>query len=112
MTIRKALKLVIDSYPDYAEFDGIGLLRQVRNLIDKKNCFDGSIFRVMRYCRDRWKEINYEVISQPDSIYRKLPLCEPAYRVEGTQLCLMRRGMMNSAKTLEDWIMKEWEHYF
>lgn len=90
MTIRKALKTVIDSYPDYAEFDGIALLRQVRNLIDKKNCYDGSIFRVMRYGRDRYHDFSYEVISQPNSIYRKLPVIpEPTYRVEGNQLCMI-----------------------
>ena len=83
MTIRAALKLVIGSYPDYHIFNGIDLLGRVKPLIDKKDCYDGSIFRVMRYGRDRYRDFNYEVVSQPDSKYRKLPVCnEPEFPVE------------------------------
>ena len=83
MTIRAALKLVIGSYPDYHIFNGIDLLRRVKPLIDKKDCYDGSIFRVMRYGRDRYKDFNYEVVSQPDSKYRKLPVYnEPVFPVD------------------------------
>ena len=90
MTIRAALKLVIGSYPDYFVFNGIDLLGRVKLLIDKKNCYDGSIFRVMRYGRDRYRDFNYEVVSQPDSKYRKLPVYnEPVYPIgEKGQLLL------------------------
>ena len=90
MTIRAALKLVIGSYPDYHIFNGIDLLGRVKLLIDKKSCYDGSIFRVMRYGRDRYKDFNYEVVSQPDSKYRKLPVYnEPVYPIgEKGQLLL------------------------
>ena len=90
MTIRAALKLVIGSYPDYHIFNGIDLLGRVKPLIDKKNCYDGSIFRVMRYGRDRYRDFNYEVVSQPDSKYRKLPVYnEPVYPIgEKGQLLL------------------------
>jgi len=91
MTIRAALKLVIGAYPDYHIFNGIDLLRRVKPLIDKKNCYDGSIFRVMRYGRDRYKDFNYEVVSQPDSKYRKLPVYnEPVYREGKNGQFLMR----------------------
>lgn len=91
MTTRKALKQVIDSYPDYTIFTGIDLLRKVKLLIDKKNCFDGSIFRIMRYCRDRYKDFNYKIENQHKSQYRKLPVySEPIYRAEESgQLCLI-----------------------
>lgn len=70
ITVKEACKIAFDNSPNV--FHGIIFIMEVRRLINRPACMDGSIFRRLRELRDDDKVINYRCKDNDLSIYQKM----------------------------------------
>jgi hypothetical protein len=70
ITVKEAAKMAYDSMPDV--YHGIIFLIEVRRILHRPSCKDGSIDKRLRELRYKDKVINYVCINNDLSIYKKL----------------------------------------
>lgn len=69
LTVRQATKIVYDESPEI--FHSVVFLLNVRRLLGRPSCMDGTILRRLRELREDG-ELNYRIKNNDLSIYQKL----------------------------------------
>ena len=69
MRLIECVKKVYENMPD--EFDGLNLLKQVRELSGRMYVYDSTVLRYLRELREKGK-INYSIVDRKRSRYKKL----------------------------------------
>lgn len=70
MSIKEATLWVYNTQPTI--FHGVTFVIDVRIFLNRPMCPDGSIFRELRFLRDKDEVIDYRIKSRELSIYEKL----------------------------------------
>lgn len=68
MRLIECVKKVYENMPD--EFDGLNLLKQVRELSGRMYVYDSTILRYLRYLKEKGT-IDYTVLDRKRSKYKK-----------------------------------------
>jgi len=68
MRLIECVKKVYENMPD--EFDGLNLLKQVRELSGRMYVYDSTVLRYLRELREKGK-INYSIVDRKRSRYKK-----------------------------------------
>jgi hypothetical protein len=72
LTVKEAVKLAYDAQPEI--WHSIIFVADVRRLLGRPGCKDGTIDRRLRELRQEDKVINYKCINNDLAIYKKLPV--------------------------------------